>query len=105
MLASGFMRFANLPMRTTEGSFGLPFTPLTFTGISQYSDDLNTVLQRAVSIASLPLKRLQNDDADILTKKTTLASLTASVGTLGASVAALGSVASSKAIVATSSDS
>src|SRR5437762_13000596 len=105
MLASGFMRFANLPMRTTGGSFGLPFTPLTFTGISQYSDDLNTVLQRAISIASLPVKRLQNDDADILSKKTALASLTAVVAELGSSVAALGSAARQNGIVATSSDS
>src|SRR2546430_2505541 len=92
-------------MRRTGGTSAVPFTPLTFTGISQYSSDLNTVLQRAVSIASLPLKRLQNDDADILSKKTALASLTASVGALGASIAALGSVAHSKAIEATSSDS
>lgn len=83
----------------------MPFTPLTFTGISQYSADLNTVLQRAISIASLPLKRLQNDDADVLSKKTSLASLTTSVDGLRAKIAALGSVAHDKGIIAASSDS
>src|SRR6266478_5625560 len=71
-------------MRRLGGNSALPFTPLTFTGISQYSGDLNTVLQRAVSIASLPLKRLQNDDADVLSKKTALGSLTASVAAIEA---------------------
>ena len=83
----------------------VPFTPLVFTGISSYSADFDTVLKRAVAIASLPLKKLQNDDADILTKKTLLGGLTASVGSLAASVAALGTVAANKAIVATSSNS
>jgi len=83
----------------------VPFTPLVFTGISSYSADFDTVLKRAVAIASLPLKKLQNDDADILTKKTLLGGLTASVGSLAASIAALGTVAANKAIVATSSDS
>src|SRR5437879_5754578 len=83
----------------------MPFTPLTFTGISQYSDDLNTVLKRVVSIASLPLTRLQNDDADLLSKKTSLSTLTTSVGDLAASLTALGSVSATSGLDATSSDS
>src|SRR5437868_3266478 len=82
----------------------MPFTPLTFTGISQYSDDLNTVLKRVVSIASLPLTRLQNDDADILSKKTSLSALTNSVADLATSLTALGSVAATRGLGATSSD-
>jgi len=81
------------------------FTPLVFTGISSFSTDFQTVLTRAVAIASLPLKRLQNDDADILQKKQLLGSLNTAVGALGTSVAALGTVARNKALVATSSDS
>jgi flagellar hook-associated protein 2 len=83
----------------------VPFTPLVFTGISSFSSDFQTVLTRAVSIASLPLKRLQNDESDILTKKTVLGSLNGAVGTLGTSVAALGTVAKNKALVAGSSNS
>ena len=71
----------------------MPFTPLVFTGISSFSSDFQTVLNRAVSIASLPLKTLQNNEADILTKKTVLGSLNTAVDALGTSVAALGTVA------------
>ena len=59
-------------MRRLGEDSGVPFTPLVFTGISSYSADFNTVLKRAVAIASLPLQKLQNDDADILSKKTLL---------------------------------
>jgi flagellar hook-associated protein 2 len=83
----------------------VPFTPLVFTGISSFSSDFQTVLNRAVSIASLPLKTLQNNEADILTKKTVLGSLNTAVGSLGTSIAALGTVAKNKALVATSSNS
>jgi flagellar hook-associated protein 2 len=82
----------------------VPLTPLAFTGISTFSEDFQTVLSRAVSIASIPLKRLQNDDADLIQKKQLLGSLNGVVGALGASVAALGTVARNKAIVAHSSD-
>jgi flagellar hook-associated protein 2 len=81
------------------------FTPLVFTGISSFSSDFQTVLTRAVSIASLPLKVLQNDEADILTKKSVLGSLGTTAGALGTSIAALGTVSKNKALVATSSNS
>ncbi|HTM48670.1 MAG TPA: flagellar filament capping protein FliD [Bryobacteraceae bacterium] len=82
----------------------MPLTPLAFTGISTFSEDFQTVLGRAVSIASLPLKRLQNEDADLLQKKQILGSLNSVVRDLGASVAALGALARNKAIAAYSSD-
>ena len=48
----------------------------TFSRISSYSTDFQTVLERAVKIAPLPLKLLQNDEnADVLGRKTQLASL------------------------------
>src|SRR5438093_201464 len=90
-----YIFLAMQPMRTA-GGLHLPFTPLVFTGISSFSSDFQTVLNRAVSIASLPLKRLQNDDVDILQKKQLLGSLNSAVGALGASVAALGTVAENK---------
>jgi len=83
----------------------LPFTPLAFTGISSYSDDLSTLLKRAVSIASLPLKSIQNQDADVLAKKTALSALTASIGDLGSSIENLGTVSARQGLVANSSDS
>ena len=91
-------------MRDQE-EMSLSFTPLAFTGISTFSNDFQTVLSRAVSIASLPLQKLQNDDADILKKNQLLGSLNTAVAALGTSVAALGTVAKNKALAATSSDS
>ena len=82
----------------------MAFTPLAFTGISQYSEDLNTVLKRAVSIASLPLTRLQNDTADILSRKSALGSLTAPVASLATAIAALGTIGATRAMLASSSD-
>ena len=80
-------------------------SPLVFTGISTFSNDFQTVLTRAVSIASLPLKQLQNSDSDVLQQKQLLGSLGDGVGALGTSIAALGKIAQNKALVAGSSDS
>jgi flagellar hook-associated protein 2 len=81
------------------------FTPLAFTGISTFSSDFQTVLTRAVSIATLPKTQLQNADSDILGRKTLLGTLSSAVSALGTSVAALGTVAKNKALVASSSNS
>ena len=48
-------------------------SPLTFVGVSQFSADFQTILSRAVQIAELPIKALQNRDLDTLQKKTLLA--------------------------------
>jgi flagellar hook-associated protein 2 len=79
-------------------------SPLTFSGVSSLSSELQTVLNRAVSIASIPLKRLQNEDADVLQKKTLLGALSDPLASLGSAVTALGRIASNNAISATSSD-
>jgi flagellar hook-associated protein 2 len=80
-------------------------SPLVFTGISTYSNDFQTILQRAVSIAQLPVKKLQNEQADNVGKKQALIGLDPSVANLGAAVAALGTVAANQGLTATSSDS
>jgi flagellar hook-associated protein 2 len=77
---------------------------LVFTGISKYSSDLQTILQRAVSIAQLPIKKLQNTQADNLSKKQALIALNPAVANLGAAVSSLGTLAAKKAVSATSSD-
>jgi flagellar hook-associated protein 2 len=83
----------------------MSITPLSFTGVSSYSSDLQTVLSRAVSIAQLPLKRLQNDEADIVQKKLLLGGLNTAAEDLGTSLSNLGDIASSHAIAASSSNS
>ena len=80
-------------------------SPLTFTGVSAFSNDLQTVLNRAVAIAQIPLTRLQNEDTDLLQRQTALGQMTQPLTDLGNAVAALGKIAASKAVTASSSDS
>ncbi len=79
--------------------------PLTFTGISQFSNDFQTILNRAVSIASIPLQQLQNQQTDILQKKTLAGNLSAAVSDLADAVTTLGQIGKSQALNGTSSDS
>jgi len=79
-------------------------TPLTFTGISEFSDDFQTILDRAVSIASIPLQEMQAEQADLLTKKQLLTNIRTAVADLASSVSALGGIGENRALSATSSN-
>ncbi len=79
-------------------------TPLVFTGISQYSDDFQTILNRAVSIANIPIRQMQNEQADLLTKKQLLTDLSASAAQLGSAVAELGEIGETKSLSLTTSN-
>lgn len=79
-------------------------SPLTFSGLSKYSQDFGTILERQVKIASLPLTRLQNQQADVLAQKTLLGNLSSSVLDLRDAVAALGELGENKGLVASSSN-
>ena len=83
----------------------MSITPLTFTGVSTYSSDLQTVLNRAVQIAQLPLTALQNQNTDVLQKKTLVSGFSQPLTDLGNAVQALGQLAANKGLAATSSDS
>ena len=78
--------------------------PLVFTGISNFSSDFQTILSRAVSIAQLPVKALQNHQTDLLQKKQALVGLNPVVSSLGSAIAALGSIAANQSVAASSSD-
>ena len=77
---------------------------LVFTGISSYSSDFQTILDRANSIAQLPIKKLQNTQTDNLSKKQALIGINPGVDSLASAITALGTVASTKGLAATSSD-
>jgi flagellar hook-associated protein 2 len=79
-------------------------SPLTFTGVSRFSDDLQAILQRAVRIASLPIQRMQLDQSNILGRKTALGSLNSLVTALTESFASLGLLGARGAVAASSSD-
>ena len=83
----------------------MAFTPLTFTGASQFSSDLQTILTRAVQIAQLPVTALQNKESDILQRKALLGGLGGAVGGLADSLKALGTTAANQAVTASSSNS
>lgn len=82
----------------------MSLTPLTFTGVSAYSQDFQTILNRATQIAGLPIQSLQNQQKDLLQQKLLVSNLSTSVASLATSVANLGSVGGTKALVATSSN-
>jgi flagellar hook-associated protein 2 len=73
--------------------------------VSQFSSDFQTIMERAVKIAQLPIQALQNRDGDILQKKTLLSGLAAGVSGLASSLDALGQTAANKALTASSSQS
>jgi len=79
-------------------------TPLAFTGISEFSEDFQTILDRSVAVASLPLQELQYEQADLLTKKQLMSGLRSSVASLATAVSGLGAVGENKALSASSTD-
>jgi flagellar hook-associated protein 2 len=80
-------------------------TPLTFTGVSTFSNDFQTIATRAQQISQIPVTQLQNKDSDTLQKKSLLAGLNSAVQGLSDSLAALGNTAAAKGLSAASSDS
>jgi flagellar hook-associated protein 2 len=79
-------------------------TPLKFTGVSTFSQDFQSILSRAVSIASLPVQQMQNQQTTILAKKQTLASIEASVADLKTAVGNLARVGDTSALTVSSSN-
>lgn len=82
----------------------MSISPLTITGVSQFSSDFQTILNRAVKIAQIPVTFLQNKDSDLLQQKSLLSGLSSSTGALVASLQSLGDVAANQALAASSSD-
>lgn len=83
----------------------MSFTPLTFTGISSYSNDFQAVVDRAVAIASIPLTSLQNQQTDVMQRKVLVGNLSSAVDKLSSAIAELGTISSGRALVASSSNS
>jgi flagellar hook-associated protein 2 len=83
----------------------MSLSPLTFTGISQYSADFQTILTRVVTIASFPLNQLKNEQADNATKKQLSSELSASVSTLQSRLKSLADVSDKRGVSASSSNS
>jgi flagellar hook-associated protein 2 len=80
-------------------------TPLSFTGISKFSNDFQTILSHSVQVAQIPVSQLQSKDSNILQQKALLGSLQTAVTNLAGSLSTLGTVGSTKALSASSSNS
>lgn len=79
-------------------------TPLRFTGLSTFSEDFQSILTRAAQVAALPVKQLQNQQADLITKKQSLTALGTSVQGLGSAISTLADLGESRSLSATSSN-
>jgi flagellar hook-associated protein 2 len=79
-------------------------TPLRFSGVSSFSADLEQILSRAVAIAELPIRQLQSDQARLLSKKQSLATINTQAESLQSAVKVLGELGSNRSLGATSSN-
>ncbi|MBV8844214.1 MAG: flagellar filament capping protein FliD [Bryobacterales bacterium] len=80
------------------------FTPIALNGVSQYSSDLQSVLNRAVQIAQIPIQELQNQDSNVQQKQNMLGVFQTDVSALANSLQFLGKLAGGQALSASSSD-
>jgi flagellar hook-associated protein 2 len=92
-------------MSTAASSISSGITPVTLTGVSQYSSDYQNILNQAVQIASQPLTQLQNEDAAVLAQNTALGTLQTDATSLLTSLQTLSTDSANQAIGATSSNS
>jgi flagellar hook-associated protein 2 len=79
--------------------------PIYFTGLSSFSSDFQSIIQRAVQIADIPVTNLQNEQATNTAEDNALTALEPGVSAVGADVMALGTLASTQGLSASSSDS
>ena len=91
-------------MGTTSSSLSSLFQPITLSGVSQYQSDFQSILNRAQSIADLPLQALQIQQSNLQAEVSSANSLGSAVGSLTSAVQALANLGTS-GIVANSSDS
>ncbi len=82
----------------------MSLSPLTFTGVSKFSSDFQTILNHAVSIASQPVQLLQNQQKDLLQQKLLVSNLSGGVAGLATAVENLGQTAKGRALAASSSN-
>jgi flagellar hook-associated protein 2 len=81
----------------------MALSPLAFTGISSFSDDFQAILDRSVSIASLPARALEKEQAGLMTRKMAAAELRSAVADVAAALRQLGELSRGGALAAASS--
>lgn len=79
-------------------------TSVPFTGISQYASDFQSLLNKAVQVAQIPITQLQTEDSSVLSEESALSTLQTDVASLATAMQTLGQDASTAALGATSSN-
>ncbi len=79
-------------------------TPVSFVGISEFSEAFQEILQRTFQIGSLPIQRLQTEQERVVERRNQLSSLSSTLGKLQSAFQTLGLAAGNGGLVATSSD-
>ena len=76
--------------------------PISFTGISKFSENFQVLLERSFTVANLPVQNLQTEQAVQLAKQQELGNLASDVRALRDAFSALGVRAAQGAIAASS---
>ena len=78
--------------------------PISFTGVSEFADDFQVILERAFEVATLPISGLQTEQTLNLAQQQQLGGLAAAVQSLESEFVSLGTKAQDGAITTSSSD-
>ena len=79
-------------------------TPLTFSGLSPYAKDFQSILTRAVDIAQLPITQLQNEASDIANQEQLASGIQSAVATLATTISNLNNLGKNQSLMGMSSD-
>jgi len=79
-------------------------TPITLNGISQYASDFQSILNRAVQTASIPLQSLQNQQSLITQEQADISGLSSAVAAVATDMSTLANLGTTQALSANSSD-
>jgi flagellar hook-associated protein 2 len=80
------------------------FAPVTFTGISTYSTDFQSILTRQQAIDQIPITDIQNQITDIASQDTSLGTLSTAVSALGQVLQTIGALGSGGTLSASTTD-
>lgn len=83
----------------------MALSPISFTGLSKFSEDFQTILQRSFTVANFPVQSLQTEQGLLLQRQSALSNLAVDVRNLQESFTGLGLLGARGAATSSSSDS
>ena len=88
----------------TTSSVTSTLTPLTFTGLSPYASDFQSILSRAVAIAQLPITQLQNEASDISSQEQLATAIQTATANLATTLTNLNELGGNQSLTGSSSN-